>query len=69
MTRPKHYGSNRQIRFTDELWSRLNEYQTYVKNKTGIDVTHSEIIRGLLDEALTNKGLPNESKALEEDCQ
>jgi len=62
MTRLRQYGSNRQIRFTDDLWNRITEYQEWVKNKTGVENSYSEIIRALINEALIAKGIePNES--------
>lgn len=57
MTRSKQYGSNRQIRFTDDLWNRIIEYHEYCKNKTGIDSSYSDIIRALINEALIAKGI------------
>ena len=69
MTNQKHYGANRQIRFTDELWDRIEEYREYVRNKTGVDITSSQAIRALIDCALSTKGISNEHKPPEKDSE
>lgn len=69
MPNHKQYGANRQIRFTDELWDRIEEYRLYVKNKTGVDITSSQAIRALIDSALSGKGITNESQSAKKDSK
>lgn len=55
MTRTKQYGANRQIRFTDELWDKIEEYRAYLNKQHGLNLSYSDIIRALLTEALKRK--------------
>jgi hypothetical protein len=55
MTREKQYGANRQIRFTDEIWDRIEGYRAYLNKIHGLNLSYSDIIRALLTESLKRK--------------
>jgi len=63
---------NFQIRLSPSIVSRVEEYRTYVLNKSGFYPNFNEAIRALLDQALKHLGLEeenNESKSNEKDSK
>lgn len=61
-------GITRAILFPQKLYSSINEYRTYVKNKTGFYPKFSESVRLLLKEALINRKAYEPSND-DEDCK
>lgn len=61
MTKPKEFNSNRQIRFTESLYLRIEMYINYVKNKTGARINFSEAVRSLIEEALDDLEIKNDN--------
>jgi hypothetical protein len=66
--RPKIVGIKKQIHFTMNLIGRLNEYRTYIKNKTNFKPSFNDTVRSVLDVGLTKLGIPNESEDDDENC-
>ena len=63
---------NFQIRLSNSIVGRVEEYRSYVLNRTGFYPNFNEAIRALLDQALKNLGLediPNESQPDEKDSR
>lgn len=53
---------NFQIRLSPSIVSRVEEYRSYVLNRTGFYPNFNEAIRALLDQALKHLGLEGENE-------
>jgi len=63
---------NFQIRLSNSIVGRVEEYRSYVLNRTGFYPNFNEAIRALLDQALKHLGLEeenNESQSDEKDSR
>jgi len=58
---------NFQIRLSTSIVSRVEEYRSYVLNKTGFYPNFNEAIRALLDQALKHLGLEDENHESQSD--
>lgn len=65
--RPKIIGSKKQIHFTISLIDRINEYRTYLHNKTRFKPSFNDTVRSVLDIGLIQLGIDNESENDEKD--
>ncbi len=67
--RPSIPGLSRSILFDQSLFDRIQEYRTFVKNKTGIHPNFTLAVRSLINKGLIEIGIPeDEPEDDEEDC-
>ncbi len=66
--RPKIPGKYYTIRFHANLLVLVEEYRSFVYNKTGARISVPSAVKTLTEEGLKARGLEIESKSDEEDC-